>query len=62
MIRPDPDTLGRLQDCADLLEALEEDRGLLADAPAELRWQAVDTRFSAPAARVYGDAAKGGKA
>lgn len=32
------------------------------DAPAELRWQAVDTRFSAPAARVYGDAAKGGKA
>lgn len=30
-----------------------------ADAPAELRWQEVDTRFSAPAVRAYGDAGKG---
>lgn len=29
------------------------------DAPAELRWQDVDTRFSAPAVRAYGDAGKG---
>ncbi|QEA40109.1 fumarate reductase (quinol) flavoprotein subunit [Pistricoccus aurantiacus] len=30
-----------------------------AEAPAELRWQEVDTRFSAPAVRAYGDAGKG---
>nr|WP_298415892.1 fumarate reductase (quinol) flavoprotein subunit [uncultured Halomonas sp.] len=29
------------------------------DAPAQLRWQDVDTRFSAPAVRAYGDAGKG---
>nr|WP_298374980.1 fumarate reductase (quinol) flavoprotein subunit [uncultured Halomonas sp.] len=32
-----------------------------ADAPAELRWQDVDTRFSAPAVRAYGDAGKGAR-
>ncbi|PMR75103.1 fumarate reductase (quinol) flavoprotein subunit [Billgrantia endophytica] len=31
------------------------------DGPAELRWQEVDTRVSAPAARVYGDAGKGSR-
>lgn len=28
------------------------------EAPAELHWQAVDVRFSAPAVRAYGDAGK----
>jgi len=32
------------------------------EANAELRWQDVDVRFSAPAERAYGDAGKGGKA
>ncbi|WP_346797100.1 fumarate reductase (quinol) flavoprotein subunit [Halomonas sp. Bachu 37] len=31
------------------------------DEPAQLQWQAVDTRFSAPAVRAYGDAGKGAK-
>lgn len=31
------------------------------NGPAKLNWQDVDVRFSAPAARVYGDAAKGAK-
>ena len=32
------------------------------EANAELHWQDVDVRFSAPAERAYVDAGKGGKA
>ncbi len=37
MSSADPEMLQRIEECADLLEEIEQDRALLADAPTELR-------------------------
>jgi len=53
MTTPDPDALSRIEECAALLEAIEEDRALLADAPTDLRRRLLTAagRISIPSHR-----------